>query len=269
MLKRNGTLFTIKYLKQSRLLVTRYLCGRPIYVNSHFVSTHKGFPKKFLFLKDFIDSKKVDSIRFCLTLFNISKAISPKVDESFPLDISTIQKKGPEQFYTVPAFFVKLFIKDFSLEFLKQDNSPADFDINLKAGPHGPSCISVASTVRFLTDKQLDYMRTLSSDFFVDNWIIPVRNSMLDEFPVIPKGMESDSNDAKGLPIPKYTSSSLSKHEFTGKLSVVHDAEAKERIIAISDYYSQIILKHYHNVFMKNLTLMPCDRTYTQNPFHN
>lgn len=91
---------------------------------------------------------------------------------------------------------------------------------------------------------------------------------MKKDFPFIPNGMESESNDANGLPIPKYTSCSLTKHEFTGKLSVVHDAEAKERIIAISDYYSQIILKHYHNAFMDNLKFLPCDRTYTQDPFH-
>lgn len=268
MLKRNGTLFTIKYLKQSRLLVTRYLCGRPIFVNESFVSTYKGFPKKFLFLKKFIDSKDVDKIRFCLTLFNISKAITPKRNESFPLDISTITKPGPEKFYTIPTSFVKLFIKEFSLKFPNINNSEKDFEINLKAGPHGPSSISVASTVRFLTDKQIEYMRTLSTNSFVDNWIIPVRDSMKEDFPVIPNGMESESNNANGLPIPKYTSCSLTKHELTGKLSVVHDAEAKERIIAISDYYSQIILKHYHNVFMNNLKLLPCDRTYTQDPFH-
>jgi len=58
-------------------------------------------------------------------------------------------------------------------------------------------------------------------------------------------------------------------HTNTGRLSVIDDPECKKRVIAISDYYTQFTLKPIHNSLMKLLSKMPCDRTYTQDPFHN
>jgi len=86
---------------------------------------------------------------------------------------------------------------------------------------------------------------------------------------VIPSSFDSVTDPVTGMPKPLRTSCSLTKHEETGRLSIVHDVEGKERVVAISDYYSQIILKPYHEAFMKNLQKMPCDRTYTQSPNHS
>jgi hypothetical protein len=58
-------------------------------------------------------------------------------------------------------------------------------------------------------------------------------------------------------------------HRHTGRLSIINDPECKKRVIAISDYYTQFTLKPIHNSLMKLLSSMPCDRTYTQDPFHN
>lgn len=41
LLKNNGTLMTVKYLKQMRLHVTRYICGKPLYHNDLFVGVDK------------------------------------------------------------------------------------------------------------------------------------------------------------------------------------------------------------------------------------
>jgi len=169
MLKSNGTLFTINYLKQSRLLITRYLCGRPILVNDHFISTKGGFPRKFYFLRKFIDSGNIDQIRFCLTLMNISKAIEPREGEKLPIDFSTITKKGAEKFYTIPNSFIVKFIDQFGLEFPKHLYSFKDFSLNLKAGPHGPTTITIAHTVKFLTEEQMEWMSALSEKRFVKN----------------------------------------------------------------------------------------------------
>ena len=54
-----------------------------------------------------------------------------------------------------------------------------------------------------------------------------------------------------------------------GKLAIVRDPELKFRIIAMLDYNSQIILKPIHSILLKLLSTLPCDRTFTQDPYHN
>jgi hypothetical protein len=54
-----------------------------------------------------------------------------------------------------------------------------------------------------------------------------------------------------------------------GKLSFIKDPEAKLRIIAICDYYTQLFLKPIHDDMLSLLKKFMCDRTFTQNPFHN
>jgi len=58
------------------------------------------------------------------------------------------------------------------------------------------------------------------------------------------------------------------KPEKLGKLSFIYDPECKLRIVAIMDYYTQLFLKPIHDKIMKKLHNMPCDRTYTQDPYH-
>jgi hypothetical protein len=53
-----------------------------------------------------------------------------------------------------------------------------------------------------------------------------------------------------------------------GKISFIKDPEAKLRLIAISDYFSQLYLKPIHDKVMSLLTKLPCDKTFTQDPFH-
>jgi len=50
----------------------------------------------------------------------------------------------------------------------------------------------------------------------------------------------------------------------------VKDPEAKLRIIAISDYYTQLFLKPIHNIilFILRGSFNICDRTFTQDPMH-
>jgi len=57
-------------------------------------------------------------------------------------------------------------------------------------------------------------------------------------------------------------------HRNTGRLSIVKDPECKMRVIAISDYFTQFTLKPIHSKLMDLLSKLPCDRTFTQDPFH-
>nr|ADO60928.1 putative RNA-dependent RNA polymerase [Grapevine associated narnavirus-1] len=55
---------------------------------------------------------------------------------------------------------------------------------------------------------------------------------------------------------------------YTGKLSIVKDPELKRRVIAMVDYHSQFTLKPIHEMLLKKLSTLKCDRTFTQDPKH-
>jgi hypothetical protein len=52
-------------------------------------------------------------------------------------------------------------------------------------------------------------------------------------------------------------------------LSIVNDPECKKRVIAMVDYHSQLALKSIHKDLLNLLRKFPCDRTFTQDPFHD
>lgn len=259
LLKKNGTLFTVKYLKQSRLLITRYLCGKPLYVNNAFVSTKSGFPTKFIYLKKYIDSDKIEHIKFALTLLNISRTITPRKGEVIPIDFSSIIDGPKKRFKTVPGSFIKLFINEFKLDWTVPTYSTSDFFISLKMGPHGPTILSITETVKWLTGKQLQYIHTLINGDFFSKYIGPFYSFMKHNNIRLPNGSNTEWNMCSHNPL---------NNKNTGRLSIVKDPECKMRIIAISDYFTQFTLKPIHKKLMKLLSLMPCDRTFTQDPFH-
>jgi len=148
LLKKNGTLFTVKYIKTCRLLITRYMCGRPLHKNDNFIGTKGGFPIKFLFLKKYIDRAEVEQIKFALTLLNISRTITPKNGEDIPLDFKSITDPPKKSFKTIPGKFISEFNKEFNLKLVPHTFTIGDFFINLKMGPHGPSILSITETVK-------------------------------------------------------------------------------------------------------------------------
>jgi hypothetical protein len=51
-----------------------------------------------------------------------------------------------------------------------------------------------------------------------------------------------------------------------GRLAVIEAPEAKMRVIATLDYFSQVLLKPIHDEIFRNLRKFPSDRTFTQDP---
>jgi hypothetical protein len=56
--------------------------------------------------------------------------------------------------------------------------------------------------------------------------------------------------------------------KITGRISLIKDPEYKMRLVAISDYLSQVILKPIHTQLINLLSKLECDRTFTQDPKH-
>lgn len=69
----------------------------------------------------------------------------------------------------------------------------------------------------------------------------------------------------KSIPLDKWIDKfDLCNRLATRRLSVVHAPEAKERVIAIFDYWSQTVLKPLHDSVMKHLKSIKSDMTFNQ-----
>jgi hypothetical protein len=145
--------------------------------------------------------------------------------------------------HIIPSGYINKFVKEFRLK-----SDPPGFDkmkdvyLSTKAGPNGPATLSSKmDLLNFdypMMDKILKITDSNGGDFFCKNY-----------------------SDA-------FTNNIKPKIKTLGKISFVRDPECKLRIIAISDYFSQLYLKPIHNIIMKKLHYIPMDRTYTQSPFN-
>jgi hypothetical protein len=116
---------------------------RPLYCNDARVSLTAGFPTRLIFLKDFIDSGKLNEVKFVLTLLNISKCIKPKKDEELPISYNSItDPRSTKKEYTIPVWFIKRFIKDYNLYAEVPKYSLENFYMSMKSSPSGPALIS-------------------------------------------------------------------------------------------------------------------------------
>jgi len=143
--KENGLAYAISYYKNSKLLITRYVAGRPIIHNKFFISTEGGFPKRFSYLKPLADSKNVNDLRSLNTLLSYTRSVKPtKIEESKikpKFDTITDPYKGKKNFL-IPMEFVKHFVNKFDLyaEFPKYD--PSLHYVSGKGSPFGKSTLS-------------------------------------------------------------------------------------------------------------------------------
>jgi len=136
MRKKNGLLYTIKYMKVVKLHITRYMCGVPLKSNSSLVSLDKEyFPKQFLYLKHLVK----DNPRALLTLLTYTRSIIPNKNEEHAriVDLSTITSPYKGKSYTIPKDFIKEFIKTNGLSLSKPQYSDNDHYVSIKGSPNG------------------------------------------------------------------------------------------------------------------------------------
>jgi len=119
-----------------------------------------------------------------------------------------------------------------------------DIYLSSKAGPNGKATLSAMESLLLYDYPTMQAILNLTDkeggDYFCSSYTYAFNN--LDKFTFEPKAL--------------------------GKLSFIKDPEAKLRIIAIVDYYSQLFLKPIHESIFSLLKRLPCDRTFTQNPLH-
>jgi hypothetical protein len=244
MIKNWGIIYTIKYYKQMRLHCTRYMCGEPLLTNNMSIGlTKDGWPKKLLFLKPFVDSQKVSALKFVLTILNFSRSfiLSEREWEKVKPNYKTITDKSSGNF-TIPSGFINKWVENHRMYQNHPSFSKDSVYLSCKAGPQGPATMTSLDNLLLYNYDEMQNIMNLTDqngqDFFCQSYTLAFE---------------------KGL---------TPKIKFKGKISFVKDPEAKLRIIAISDYYTQLFLKPIHEKVLNILKHLPCDRTFTQEPFH-
>nr|UPW42080.1 MAG: putative RNA dependent RNA polymerase [Inner Mongolia sediment mitovirus 5] len=250
MLRHNGTVYTVKHLKQMRLHITRYLCGQPLLVNNLRVGLDKnGWPKALLFLKPLLD-QGIQGKKFLLTLISLSRTLEVRKGEKLTPDYTSITNPGPSNQYTIPNWVIKDFVAEFNLESDKPKFSMSDIYLSLKGSPSGKSSLTSPWSILRLGYNQMQWIYDLTDSSGVDYFNRCYTWSF---------------NNFKQLINIRKNSANI-QFEYNGALAFIKDPECKLRIIAMLDYTSQLFLKPVHRILFNCLKKIPMDRTFTQNP---
>lgn len=234
-----GTVETVGWIKAIRLSLTRFLCRRPLSESPGFgvqldtFGLPIGCPLVPLFT-----SRNPTLLRFGFTLLGISRVLpgwkSP--------DLSTITRPGPPINPTLVGEAVRTVV-----ELGWKITRPVweECHVSTKAGPNAQAMVGSVEDASLLTPEQMNNISILGGQGVLDA-IASVRNfsplAWLEKFKLTPKGRSA-------------------------RLSLVRDKEAKVRIVAILDYWSQSVLKPLHDSAMSFLKSLKSDCTFNQGSF--
>jgi len=151
----------------------------------------------------------------------------------------------PKGKYIIPSGFINKFVKKFALKRDLPSFSKDNIYLSTKAGPEGPATVTAYNSLLHYSYEEMQSIFNITDQEGVDFFCRSYKYAWEQNLKPLSKS--------------------------NGKLSFVRDPEAKLRIIAISDYYTQLFLKPIHNIIFDILkkTFKECDRTFTQDPFHN
>lgn len=256
-----GSLWTIAHIKSIRLHITRYICGHPLLEAQGSVGLRKdGLPKGVPYLLKCLDTNEGKS--FVLTLLNISRCL-PGTKQP---DLSTITDPWNGYIPYQLKEFIPTFVKLYNFSKFESNFTLAELHNSNKSGPIG---MTTQTSVL-----QAFYASKLEEDLVNITGGYPK--------PFVVNGREFQPRPAIMKPLDKWgplanrylnTLSSIFKSrtpelaKYLRKLSIVNDPEGKARIICIFDYWSQTALKEVHNWAFKQLSLIPNDRTFDQDPY--
>jgi hypothetical protein len=237
-----GLPFTVKYVKTSRLAVTRYISGHPLDALDG-VALKGGWPVWLSDLNPLVSSPQ--GIKLLMTLLVSLRGIHLEAK----LDISPIITpwKGSDS-VTEKEFnhaCRQLGIRPVKAEFNR-------FHMSTKSGPLGQAILTSVSELTLLPKELLDHIRVLAGGNL---------GTLIDALIV---GRFGDLSLASiwAVLFPPKTSSFR-------KLSYFSDKEGKTRVIAIFDYWSQTALRPLHRALNSILRNLEPDCTFNQGSFAN
>lgn len=246
-----GNLDTIKRVKAIRLCVTRYLCGQPFTVSPHpgIGLTVEGLPICLGDLLPLIRDGNEKGLRLVLTILNISRVIPGHGQPDF----TSITSEFTGNVYEMTD------IASETLDYIKALKGRSSFKpdhsvgwsephLSTKSGPNGQAIMSSIIDMKYLTSDQTKDLFVLGGPLFQE-YYLNLRDNVDFDFWQMYTGVKD-----KGI---------------TRKLSLVLDPEAKVRVIAICDYWTQTVLKPYHDKLNSYLGWFKADCTFDQSHFTN
>jgi hypothetical protein len=121
--------------------------------------------------------------------------------------------------------------------------SNKDIYLSAKGGPQGKATLTALNNLLLYDYKLINHLKNLTDE---NGYLYLLQSIQL----CLDKGIKPD----------------LNKNSELGKISFIKDPEAKLRLVAISDYFTQIYLKKIHEGLMRLSKNLPQDRTFTQEP---
>jgi hypothetical protein len=211
--------------------------------------TKDGWPKKLMFLKPFVDSPSISNLKFVFTILNFSRGWELNKNDWLKVapDYKSITDK-PKGNYIIPSGYLNKFCKEFDLYSEQPAFSKDSVYLSCKAGPHGPATSTAHQSLLLYNYDEMQNILNLTDkagqDFFCASYTYAFENM-----------------------IKPYKKGEI-YFPYKGKISFIKDPEAKLRLIAISDYYTQLYLKPIHDRILFLLSKFSSDRTFTQDPMH-
>jgi hypothetical protein len=245
-----GTVETIGWIKSVRLACTRYLCASPLKDSPGFgveldkEGLPKGIPPVELFRE-----RDPSKIRLGLTLLGFSRLLPGwKAPDLEPVT-------RPFEGHISPRLREDLISTVADLGWKLSRPIWAECHASTKAGPNAQALVGSIEDAHLLTDEQISYLRVLGGDGIIQ--LIETIRSHLD--PISWLGQLATKVRGKEVKLqPKGRSA---------KLSMVRDKEAKCRIVAILDYWTQSALYPLHLALMDLLRGLKPDCTFNQGSF--
>jgi hypothetical protein len=269
----NGTIWTIKHIKMIRLLVLSQLSDKPLKQVDQIIGINRsnGLPKCISYLHKDILSKDIKSIRYVLTLLSISRYLPGWVKPSL------------ESIYT-PSKANQSLIKDIDLymaDFLSdnkwtKNSLTSYFDrgqnilLSTKSGPNGRASTSALYDLASMPQILKNILMGTNIRYVMQEYEMLLSSSRVKMFWYVQESWKTYKlliSQGEVL-TPSWFKKTFMPHKkgYTRKLSIVKDPEAKSRVIAILDYWSQSWLRQIHRIHFNFLRTLPNDRTFTQNP---
>jgi len=237
-----GLEFTVKYVKLTRLAVTRYLCGEPLSVLEG-VELKDGFPLWISRFKPALLDK--DELRVLMTLLVSLRSLQFKP----VLDTSTITSPC---LGTDSISEKELNAACYALRISKRDISFSFPHMTTKRGPLGQALLTSITEVTLLTPQLIHNIIVLGG-----SKLASMIEALTDRLDIL------QWSSVAQLWAKEYKAKSNNLR----KLSYFSDKEGKTRVIGILDYWTQTSMKPLHNVLNSMLRRIPTDCTFNQNRF--
>jgi len=267
-------------------LIISYLSDKPQKEVNMIIGINRsnGLPKQLSYLHTLIESRDPLALRFVFSLLSISRAIPGWVDP----DLSTLEKPcgANQSMIDELTGFIPKFLEENKFKAkLKFNWLLEDIHFSNKAGPIGRATRDALMDLKFMPESLKEDLRATNLKDTFDHYDKLFKKALVEKWFIVTKMWSTISlpfdysKGPLGKIINKTTISSRIEMIMAGingfirpssyhvrKLSIVKDPEAKSRIIAILDYWSQTWLIQIHRIHFNFLESLPNDRTFTQSP---